>query len=121
MVQFSRHLQAVKEKSTSLRSQRRRRVLILDDSHSLRRAVAQHGLTLPGLKVVGHASDGFQALAALRKLRPHVLTLDIHMAKMGGIAVLKAIRYEGIRCQVMVLASGVDEVYGRKCTEFGAN
>ncbi|MHB8974725.1 MAG: chemotaxis-specific protein-glutamate methyltransferase CheB [Pirellulaceae bacterium] len=67
------------------------RVLVVDDSVVVRSIIADSIGATPGMKVVGTASDGQQALEILRTVRPDVVTLDIQMPKMDGLATLDAI------------------------------
>jgi len=67
------------------------KVLIVEDS-----IVAQEFLTHlltsdPAIQVVGIASNGEEALTAVRKKRPDVITMDIHMPGMDGFAATRAI------------------------------
>lgn len=66
------------------------RVLIVDDSAFMRKILADI-LSGPGLEVVGTARDGEDALRKVESLRPDVVTLDVEMPRMGGLAALEAI------------------------------
>ena len=39
----------------------------------------------PDIRVVGTAHDGAQALDAVKRYRPDVITMDIHMPHMNGL------------------------------------
>lgn len=67
------------------------RVLVVDDSAVVRSIIADSVAATPDIKVVGAAGDGLQALDLLDVLRPDVITLDIQMPKMDGLATLEAI------------------------------
>lgn len=67
------------------------RVLVVDDSAVIRSIIADSIAASPGMKVVGTAADGQQALDMLESVRPDVITLDIQMPKMDGLAALDAI------------------------------
>ena len=67
------------------------RVLVVDDSAVVRSIIAESIAATPGMKVVGTAGDGRQALEILDALRPDVITLDIQMPNMDGLATLDAI------------------------------
>ena len=70
---------------------KRVRVLVVDDS-SLVRGILRAGLsTHPQIEVVGMAADGREALRQISKLRPDVVTLDVEMPNMNGIAVLERV------------------------------
>ena len=63
-----------------------RRILIVDDHPSFR-ATAKELLTAEGFEVVGEAEDGTSALAAVERLRPDVVLLDVHLPDMNGFEV----------------------------------
>jgi len=64
-------------------------VLIVDDSLLFREMLAREITRDPGIEVVGTASDPFEAKDKIIALRPQVLTLDIEMPRMNGIAFLR--------------------------------
>ncbi len=66
-------------------------VLVVDDSAVLRSIIADSIADTPGMKVVGKAGDGRQALKILQSARPDVITLDIQMPNMDGLATLDGI------------------------------
>lgn len=60
------------------------RVLVVDDS-AVVRDFLEHVLNSdPGIRVVGKAANGLEAVAAVPKLKPDVVTMDIFMPKMDG-------------------------------------
>ncbi len=65
------------------------RVLIVDDSAIVRRALSEIVSSHPDLEVCGTASDPFIARDKILALHPHVLTLDIEMPRMDGLTFLK--------------------------------
>lgn len=67
------------------------RVLVVDDSAVIRSIIADSISDTPGMKVVGRAGDGTQALQLLDSANPDVVTLDIQMPRMDGLATLDAI------------------------------
>ena len=67
------------------------RVLVVDDSAVVRSIIADSIAAAPGMKVVGTAGDGLQAMQLLDGLRPDVITMDIQMPKMDGLATLEAV------------------------------
>lgn len=66
-------------------------VLIVDDQSLIRQAVADILTGHEAIEVVGTASDGRQAIALARKLRPDVVVMDIRMPDVDGIAATTAI------------------------------
>lgn len=65
------------------------RVLIVDDSAIVRRALSDIVNAQPDLEVAGTASDPFVARDKILALKPDVLTLDIEMPRMDGLTFLK--------------------------------
>jgi two-component system, chemotaxis family, protein-glutamate methylesterase/glutaminase len=70
------------------------RVLVVDDSAFERYAIAKHLEADPDITVVGSARDGLDALTKIQSLMPDVITLDIEMPRMDGLAALKHIMAE---------------------------
>lgn len=68
------------------------RVLIIDDAVVIRRLVTDCLSTDPEIEVVGAAANGQIALAKIPQTNPDLVTLDVEMPIMDGLATLKAIR-----------------------------
>jgi len=76
------------------------KVLVVDDSAFMRKSL---GLLLesdPKIKVIGTATDGLIAVEKVKKLKPDIVTLDIEMPNMDGLAALERIMKE---CPVPVI------------------
>jgi len=67
------------------------RVLIVDDSALIRSLLTKILESDPDITVVGAAADAYEARDLIKALNPDVLTLDIEMPKMDGIAFLRNI------------------------------
>ncbi len=67
------------------------RVLVVDDSPLFAEAITRILEDDPGFQVVGVASQGRQAVEMTRRLRPQVITMDVHMPVMGGLEAVEAI------------------------------
>jgi two-component system, NarL family, response regulator LiaR len=68
------------------------RVLIADDHEVVRQGLRFVLEQEPDLEVVGDCADGRQALAAVERLHPDVLLLDLVMPGLDGMGVLHALR-----------------------------
>ena len=68
---------------------RRIRVLIVDDSALVRRVLSEELSRYPDIDVVGTAVDPYAARERIVALDPDVLTLDIEMPRMDGLAFLE--------------------------------
>lgn len=67
------------------------RVLIVDDSQTMRAVVKAVLRSEPRIEVVGEAADPYEAREAIKRLNPDVITLDIEMPRMSGIQFLEKI------------------------------
>ncbi len=81
------------------------RVLVVDDTAVFRRMVSDALADLPGVEVLGTASNGKLALSRMAALQPDMITLDIEMPEMNGIEVLEAMGPAGLKAGVIVLSA----------------
>lgn len=70
---------------------RKIRVLIVDDSASVRQAMSDILQSDPEIEVMGTASDPFVAARRIQQEVPDVITLDVEMPRMDGITFLRKI------------------------------
>ncbi len=78
------------------------KVLVVDDSAFMRKAISTMLDKDPEIKVIGTARDGQEGLDMVRKLNPDVVTMDIEMPKMDGLTALRRIMMEAPRPVLMV-------------------
>jgi two-component system chemotaxis response regulator CheB len=78
------------------------RLLVVDDSEFMRRAIRRIFETGDQLEVVGEAANGLEALEMLDRLQPDVITLDVHMPVMDGVSTLKRIMIRNPKPTVML-------------------
>lgn len=80
------------------------RVLIVDDSPLMCRALQGIFSEDPRLQVAGVAHDGIEALQMIGEYKPDVITLDLQMPKMDGLTALKNISIRDPRPVVVISA-----------------
>ncbi|RFP14780.1 MULTISPECIES: chemotaxis-specific protein-glutamate methyltransferase CheB [unclassified Duganella] len=83
------------------------RVLVVDDSPVARELLAYLLNSDPALEVIGVVADGEQAVEAAARLRPDVITMDIHLPRLDGYAATRMIMETCPTRIVMVTASPV--------------
>jgi two-component system chemotaxis response regulator CheB len=67
------------------------KVLVVEDSPVVREFLVHILGSDAGIQVVGTAPDGEEALGAVHRLRPDVITMDIHMPKLNGLEATRRI------------------------------
>jgi DNA-binding response OmpR family regulator len=102
-------------------SEKRREILVVEDEADIRKLV-RYNLEQEGF-IPLEAADGEQALALLRKQRPHLLILDLMLPGMNGLEVCRVLRADERLAKLPVLmltarATEVDKVLG---LEIGAD
>jgi len=70
------------------------RVMIVDDSTFVRKALRRMLRDEPDLEIVAEVRDGQHAIEAARQLQPDVMTLDLQMPGLSGMDVLRALAVE---------------------------
>jgi two-component system chemotaxis response regulator CheB len=72
-------------------SKQKIKVLIVDDSASVRQTLTDVLSSDPEIEVIGTANDPFVAAQKMKEQKPDVITLDIEMPRMDGLTFLKKI------------------------------
>lgn len=81
------------------------KVLVVDDSALMRKIISDMIDTEDNMEVTGTARNGEDFLDKLTKAAPDVITLDVEMPKMDGVAALKELKKRNIKIPVIVLSS----------------
>lgn len=92
------------------------RVLIADDSPTMRALISEVLASLPDLEVIGQARNGLEAVEMTVRLRPDVVTMDVEMPIMTGYQATKEIMIRN-PTPVVILSSYVDDDEIERCTE----
>jgi two-component system chemotaxis response regulator CheB len=83
------------------------KVLIVDDSASVRLFLERVFSADPAIRVVGTAKDGEEALAAAARLTPDVITMDVYMPQMNGLEATRRIM-ESCPTPIIILSGNLD-------------
>ena len=95
------------------------KLMIVDDSVIIRQAIHKYLKDL-NIAVVGNAEDGKSALEVFKETNPDVVTLDITMPEMDGLAVLEEMLKINNKVKVMVVTALSDKATGLKAIKLGA-
>ncbi|WP_073025690.1 protein-glutamate methylesterase/protein-glutamine glutaminase [Lutispora thermophila] len=85
------------------------KVLIVDDSALMRKALKEIMMTDPSIEVVGTARNGQDAIEKVHDLKPDVVTMDINMPVMDGLTSMQYILSDYPEMPVLMVSSLTEE------------
>lgn len=100
--------------------QERLRVLIADDHPVYRQGLERAIRERPELEVVATCGDGRQALETITQLEPEIAIVDVRMPGLDGLAILSAVKRDGLRTRIVLLTGYEDSTAAYKALAAGA-
>ena len=100
-------------------SQAKPSVLLADDHPAILGKLSQ--LLSLDFEIAGAVSDGAAAVAAVARLHPDIVVMDISMPVMDGIQAMREIRKMGVDSKIVVLSALDDPVFVTCTLESGGN
>lgn len=97
------------------------RVLVVDDQELVRTGFAMILGSEPDIEVVGDASDGDLALAAVAEHQPDVVLMDVQMPRLDGISATRQVVAEHPDTRVLILTTFDDDDYLFSALDAGAS
>lgn len=98
---------------------RKLKMMVVDDSNVIRRKI-QRARDADRFLVVGVATNGREAVAQYKRLSPDLVTMDITMPEMDGIACIKEIINFEPGARILVISALADKATGIEALEQGA-
>jgi len=95
-------------------------VMLVDDHHLVRLGFRRMLEDEPGLRVVGEASDGHEAVELAARLKPAVIVMDFALPSMNGAVAARMILKAAPDVAVLMLSMHSDLNYVRACLDAGA-
>jgi DNA-binding NarL/FixJ family response regulator len=95
-------------------------VLLVDDHSLVRKGFRRLLEDESGIRVVGEASDGHEAVEAMGALKPQVVVMDFSLPSMNGAVATRRIRELHPATEVLILSMHAELNYVRTCLEAGA-
>jgi len=80
------------------------RVLLVDDESMVRRILKQILTSYRDMELVGEAATGYEAVAAVERLLPDIVVMDIRMPGLDGIAAAREIKDKYPRVKIIGLS-----------------
>lgn len=97
------------------------RILIADDHALVREGIAAFLKISDDIEVVAEASDGVEAIEAVKKYKPHIVLMDISMPRLGGLEATVEIKKNDPNVKILALTQYEDTVYIRRFLKAGAS
>jgi two-component system, LuxR family, secretion system response regulator SsrB len=97
------------------------RLLLVDDHALIREGVKTLLDGLRGLKVVGEAENGHEAVAACRELQPDLILMDLNMPLLDGVSAVTLILARWPQMRILALTSNVSEANAALALDAGAH
>jgi DNA-binding NarL/FixJ family response regulator len=96
------------------------RILLADDHALVRAGIRSLLEKIPGVEVVGEASNGREAIELIRGQRPDLILMDIAMKELGGLEALPRITKNFPSVKVIILSAHANEEYVIRALRSGA-
>jgi DNA-binding NarL/FixJ family response regulator len=96
------------------------RILCVDDHPLVRDGIAFAVNQQKDMELVGEATNGVEAIAAFRKLRPDITLMDLQMPEMNGIDATAAIREEFPNARIVMLTTYSGDIQASRALKMGA-
>ena len=96
------------------------RILIADDHMVVRRGLRSLLTPRNGMKVVGEAADGVEAVSLAKELQPDVILMDMVMPNKDGVTAIEEIKQYNPEARILVLTSFGEEGQVAKAIKAGA-
>lgn len=94
-------------------------ILVVDDSSIMRKMIKQT-LIGAGHTIVGEARNGDEAIALYQGLNPELVTMDITMRGMDGIAAARAILAYDAEARIVILSNLDEDRFSKAAVHIGA-
>lgn len=99
---------------------RKIRILLADDHQLMRSGVRLMLEREPDLTVVGEASDGREAVALAKSLKPELVVMDIGMPNLNGIEAAHQMTQDNPELAIVMVSMHSDETYILRALKAGA-
>ena len=97
------------------------RTLLVDDSRIITDILESFLADTGRIDVVGVATDGREAIAKTRTLRPELVVMDINMPNVNGLRASAIIKAEHPEARIVLLTLKADEAHRRAARKVGVD
>ena len=97
------------------------RIVLIDDHELVRTGFRLILQQQADIEIVGEASDGESGLALLKKLKPDLALVDVHMPGVSGIEVTERVRKLKLKTRIVIVTMVSESPFPRRLLEAGAS
>jgi len=97
------------------------KVLLVDDHELVRMGIKRLLQDVTGIKVIGEASTGEDAVLSAKELIPDVVIMDVHMPGIGGLEATRKMIRHNPDVKILALTIYEDEPYPSRLLQAGAS
>ncbi|MDR1297889.1 MAG: response regulator [Deltaproteobacteria bacterium] len=84
------------------------KAIIVEDDPMVAQINSRYLQKVPGLELAGMFGNGQKALEHLRRSKVDLVVLDVYMPELDGLALLRILRQEGNKCEVIMVTAAND-------------
>ncbi len=100
-------------------------ILIVEDNREVRLSLVNILKIDPGIRIIGEAGDGLEAVESAKKFLPDLILMDIKLPGLDGLEAAKQIKAfcasSGRDMKVLILSTFYDDDYVLKSHEYGVD
>lgn len=96
-------------------------IVLVDDHQILRQGLRKLLEEEIGFHVVGETGDGIEAIELVEHLKPDILVVDMVMPGLNGLDVIRSVKQNSERTQIIVLSMHANEAYVVEALRYGAS
>jgi len=96
-------------------------IVIADDHTIVRQGLMKLLEEEKGMRVIGEAKDGREAVRTVKELEPDIVIMDIAMPKLNGIEATRQIKQAGIKTKIIILSMHDHSRYIRELLGLGVS
>lgn len=96
-------------------------VVIVDDHKLVRNGIKRILENAQGIKIIGEASTGEEAIQIIKQLKPHVVLMDIKMPGLGGIETTRKLVRQDPDLKIIIVTAYENDVFPVRMFNAGAH